>query len=34
VRGEPFGEILLLLVAVGLVIFGGYGLAEARWRRV
>jgi hypothetical protein len=33
-RGEPFGEILLLLVAVGLVIFGVYGLAEARWRKV
>ena len=33
-RGEPFGEFLLLLVAVGLVIFGVYGLAEARWRRV
>jgi amino acid transporter len=33
-RGEPFGEILLLAAAVGLVIFGVYGLAEARWRRV
>jgi hypothetical protein len=33
-RGEPFGEVLLLLAAVGLVIFGVYGLAEARWRRV
>lgn len=33
-RGEPFGQVLLLLAAVGLVIFGVYGLAEARWRRV
>jgi hypothetical protein len=33
-RGEPFGEFLLLVVAIGLVIFGIYGLAEARWRRV
>lgn len=33
-RGEPFGEFLLLVVAVGLVIFGVYGLAESRWRRV
>jgi hypothetical protein len=33
-RGEPFGEFLLLLAAVGLVIFGVYGLAEARWRKV
>lgn len=33
-RGEPFGEFLLLVLAVGLVIFGIYGLAEARWRKV
>jgi hypothetical protein len=33
-RGEPFGEFLLLLAATGLVIFGVYGLAEARWRKV
>lgn len=33
-RGEPFGQFLLLLVATGLVVFGIYGLAEARWRRV
>lgn len=33
-RGEPFGEFLLLVTAVGLVIFGVYGLAEARWRKV
>lgn len=33
-RGEPFGEFLLLLAAIGLVIFGVYGLAEARWRKV
>ncbi len=33
-RHQPFGEYLLLLVAIGLMIFGIYGLAEARWRRV
>ncbi len=33
-RGEPFGEFLLLVLAIGLVIFGIYGLAEARWRKV
>jgi succinate dehydrogenase/fumarate reductase cytochrome b subunit len=33
-RGEPFGEFLLLALAVGLVVFGIYGLAEARWRKV
>ena len=33
-RNEPAGPILLLLVALGLVIFGLYGLCEARWRRV
>jgi Domain of Unknown Function (DUF1206) len=33
-RDQPFGEFLLLLAAVGLIIFGSYGLCEARWRRV
>jgi uncharacterized integral membrane protein len=33
-RNEPAGPVLLLLVALGLVIFGLYGLCEARWRRV
>ena len=33
-RGAPLGEFLLLLAALGLVIFGVYGLCEARWRRV
>jgi len=33
-RGQPFGEFLMLLAAAGLVIFGVYGLCEARWRRV
>jgi hypothetical protein len=33
-RDQPFGEILMLLAAVGLVIFGVYGLCEARWRKV
>ena len=33
-RNQPFGEVLLVLAAAGLVIFGIYGLAEARWRRV
>jgi len=33
-RGAPLGEFLVLLAAVGLVIFGVYGLCEARWRRI
>jgi uncharacterized BrkB/YihY/UPF0761 family membrane protein len=33
-RNQPLGPVLLLLVALGLVIFGIYGLCEARWRRV
>jgi Domain of Unknown Function (DUF1206) len=33
-RNQPFGEFLLILAAVGLVIFGVHGLCEARWRRV
>jgi hypothetical protein len=30
----PFGDALLALAALGLIIFGVYGLAEARFRRV
>jgi Domain of Unknown Function (DUF1206) len=33
-RDQPFGEFLLLVAALGLLIFGVYGLCEARWRRV
>jgi hypothetical protein len=33
-RDQPFGEILLILAALGLIIFGVYGLCEARWRKV
>ena len=33
-RNQPFGEFLLVLAALGLIIFGVYGLCEARWRRV
>jgi hypothetical protein len=33
-RDQPFGEALLIIAALGLVIFGVYGLCEARWRRV
>jgi uncharacterized membrane protein len=33
-RHQPFGEFLLLIVALGVLIFGVYGLCEARWRRV
>jgi hypothetical protein len=33
-RNQPFGDILLVLAAVGLAIFGVYGLCEARWRKV
>jgi hypothetical protein len=33
-RDQPFGEILMLAAALGLLIFGVYGLCEARWRKV
>jgi uncharacterized protein DUF1206 len=33
-RNQPAGPVVLVLVALGLVIFGIYGLCEARWRRV
>ncbi|HEY2508664.1 MAG TPA: DUF1206 domain-containing protein [Streptosporangiaceae bacterium] len=33
-RNAPAGPFLLALVAIGLIIFGIYGLCEARWRRV
>ena len=33
-REQPFGEFLMMLAALGLLIFGVYGLCEARWRKV
>jgi type IV secretory pathway VirB2 component (pilin) len=33
-RDQSAGPFLLILVALGLVTFGLYGLCEARWRRV
>ena len=33
-RNQPFGEFLMLAAALGLLIFGVYGLCEARWRKV
>jgi len=33
-RDQPFGEFLMMLAALGLIVFGVYGLCEARWRRV
>ena len=33
-RDQPFGQVLLILAALGLIIFGSYGLCEARWRKV
>lgn len=33
-RNQPFGELLLFLAALGLIVFGVYSLCEARWRRV
>jgi hypothetical protein len=33
-RDQPFGQFLLALAALGLIIFGIYGLCEARWRKV
>ncbi len=34
VRGQPFGAMMLALLAGGLFAFGLYGLAQAWWRRV
>jgi hypothetical protein len=33
-RNQPLGEFLMLLAALGLAVFGVYGLCEARWRKV
>jgi len=33
-RNQPLGEFLMLLAALGLAVFGIYGLCEARWRKV
>lgn len=33
-RNQPFGEVLLIIAALGLITFGIYGLCEARWRKV
>ncbi len=33
-RDQPFGVVLMLAAALGLLIFGIYGLCEARWRKV
>jgi hypothetical protein len=33
-RHQVLGEFLLVVVAIGVIIFGIYGLCEARWRRV
>jgi type IV secretory pathway VirB2 component (pilin) len=33
-RDLPLGELLVMLAALGLIVFGIYGLCEARWRRV
>ena len=33
-RDQPFGEFLMMLAALGLLVFGVYGLCEARWRKV
>ena len=33
-RDQPFGEVLMLAAALGLLVFGLYGLCEARWRKV
>ena len=33
-RDQPLGEFLMVLAALGLMVFGVYGLCEARWRKV
>jgi hypothetical protein len=32
--GAPFGQVLLIAAALGLICFGGYCVAEARYRRL
>jgi hypothetical protein len=34
VAGAPFGKLLLLVAAAGLVCFGAYSCCEARYRRL
>jgi hypothetical protein len=33
-RDQSFGELALIAAGLGLIIFGAYGLCEARWRKV
>ncbi len=33
-RDQPYGQFALIAAALGLIIFGVYGLCEARWRKV
>ena len=30
----PLGPVVLVVIALGLVLFGGYSFVEARWRRI
>ena len=32
--GAPFGQLLLVLAGLGLICFGAYCVAEARYRRL
>jgi hypothetical protein len=32
--GAPFGQVLLIAAALGLICFGAYCVAEARYRRL
>ena len=34
IQGLPYGQILLFVLALGLLIFAVYSFAEARWRQV
>jgi hypothetical protein len=33
-RHQPFGEALLIIAGLGLIVFGAYALCEARWHKV
>jgi hypothetical protein len=33
-RHQPFGEFLVIIAGLGLIIFGAYALCEARWHKV
>jgi hypothetical protein len=33
IRDSTYGPVLLVILALGLIMFGLFGFCEARWRR-